>query len=48
MDLFHVWFKSYPGRVLISFWCKSDNKKAEKILFSNFRGYFSFAQFGYL
>ena len=39
--------RPYPGRVLISFWCDSDNKNFDFFTFYNFSGYLSFAHFGF-
>ena len=39
--------RPYPGCVLKSFWCDSDNKNFAFFRFQNFGRYFSFVHFGY-
>ena len=51
----HLWIcfmfglkeRPYPGRVLKSFLCDSDNKNIDFFKFRNFSGYFSFVHFNY-
>ena len=38
-------FHPYPGCVLISFWCDSDNRNLDFFTLKNFSAYFSFAHF---
>ena len=44
--MFSLMGRPRPGRVLISFWCDSDNKNLI-FTFYNVSGYFSFALFGH-
>ena len=38
--------RPYSARVLISFWCDSDNKNYDFFALQNFSGFFSFVHFG--
>ena len=45
--MFSLKERPYSARVVISFWCDSDNNNYYFFTFQNFSGYFSFVHFDY-